>query len=142
VPKQRSKSNDPTFTEATTVVAKMKEASEVFLVALSVLGARIHDLELSVEQRKAENAKILEAHINDPDLRPKIVHTTTKSIHTIAINDQIYRFGPRPDEDLALIHDDDDNYFWTDPTTLTHYCKSNFHALLAVLNHFATRGQT
>lgn len=127
------------FSNVMSTIQHIREAAFIMEAGALALMRHVREHEESVDQRIAENGLLLDQHINSPDLRPKIVTTVVKGVTTIALNDQIYRFGPRPTTELAMLADDDDNYFWTDPSDVTHYSRSNVAAILSILEHYSKK---
>lgn len=133
------KADDPMFQTVLDTIQHIKDAAVIVTAGSEALSRAVRDHELSVDARKLENTKLMEAHINDPNLRPTFKYTLNKERgdYVVVINDQTYMLGKRPD--FLELDEDENPFFWTDPELRTFYAKTRLDALFSIFNHFCTK---
>jgi hypothetical protein len=97
-------------------------------------------VELEAQRAIAANTETLNAHLNNPDLRPRIhFKSHSNGRWTVSLNDQIYTVGvvdPLPTDEDAF------PFYWITPDNRTFGVSSKFEGLMEIFTHFCKPSQT
>jgi len=129
---------DQAYIATTQSLATIQRATEEIYSAAANIIELVRAHELSVDKRIAENQLAVNEYITNPDNRPVLVVRKFKAETIVALNDQVYSYGPR--KDINSLDDDEPAFFWRYGSDTEQFpARTYSDALLAILQHYCRK---